>query len=99
MAAATATTQDTDRMTEAVREYIGRKERTKHPCGTFDKAQRWYPTDDERRDCCQYIRSPTRSYPYSYMKHCRSAEHVAALYGVDAKALKRTVRAMRKITG
>lgn len=76
---------------DAARAYDARQNRVEHPDGEFDKAGRWYPSDDERQDCCSYVRGPSRAWPYSYMKHCRSAAHVAALYGVSERDLKRAL--------
>jgi len=56
-----------------------RLNRESHPDGEFDKAGRWWPDEGERQECCEYIRSPSRAYPYSLMVHCRSREHVALL--------------------
>lgn len=77
----------------AVSLYHARKARRAHPEGKFDKAGRFYPAETEERECCQGIRTPSRAFPYSYMTHCRTAAHVAALYGVDAAELRRAARA------
>ena len=79
----------------AAREYIARQKRESHPEGRFDNAQRFYPSNKERQDCCDYIRPPSRSYPYSYIKHCRSIEDVANLYGVDATELRHHARELK----
>jgi hypothetical protein len=50
--------------------------RTRHPAGSFDNHGRWYPASTEHRDCCGVIRAPSRAYPYSYLVHCRSWDHV-----------------------
>jgi len=34
------------------------------------------------------MRSPTRSYPWSLMTHCRTLKHVCILYDVDEKDVK-----------
>ena len=73
----------------AAREYLNLKSRKIHPDGEFDKQRRWYPSDDEMCDCCKNIRRPSSSYPFSLMMHCRTAEHVATRYNVDAATLKR----------
>lgn len=65
---------------------------TDHPEGEFDKGGRWYPSD--REDCGgdgTSTRSPSRSWPYSYMLRCRTREHcralvAAALAGNDVPA-------------
>jgi len=84
------------KLTEAVTEYINRKDRRTNPDGYFDKAGRWYHSDTEYCNCCDYVRSPSRSWPYSYIKHCRSVEHVASLYQVNALDLKRKARELTK---
>ncbi len=90
------TTQtQTDQLQAAVDCYNRRQERREHPDGEFDKAGRWNESDTEHRDCCNKIRYPSRSYPYSRMVHCRTAEHIAHLYDVDARALKAAVRAAK----
>ena len=73
---------------EAAQLYIARQARKAHPSGDFDAASRWFPDDDERQACCDLIRSPSRAYPHSVNKHCRSAEHIAHLCGVDLCELK-----------
>lgn len=55
--------------------------RDEHPDGRFDCAGRWYPTTS--LPCCDRIRSPRRAYPYSYMVHCRTLDHVLAEMGAD----------------
>ncbi len=76
----------------AVEEYFGRKHRMFNPTGTFDKAGRWYPDESERRDCCRQVRSPSRRFPYSLMVHCRTIKHVANLFGVDEREMRKEVR-------
>ncbi len=82
------------KLEQAAKEYVGRRERMVHPDGYFDNAGRWYPYSDEVQNCCKGIRSPSRAYPYSYMTHCRTAIHVANLYEVDATDLRRAVKEM-----
>lgn len=80
----------------AAQEYIARKNRTSHPAGNFDKAGRWEPDDEEHCECCNYIRTPSRAYPFSYMTHCRTLDHIAHLYKVDKSDLRKQVSAMQK---
>lgn len=80
------------RIGQAVDEYSARQDRRSHPIGTFDKAGRWYPDEIEECDEVYRRRSPSRSYPYSYMIHCRTAKHIAWLYGVDRAKLLRVMR-------
>lgn len=55
------------------------QERSEHPDGKFDGKKRWYPSDKEHCDCCDYIRSPSTAYPFSYMVHCRTKKHIQNL--------------------
>ncbi len=82
--------------TQAAQEYIKRQDRTAHPAGKFDNVGRWYPSDGEKCNCCKSVRSPSRAWPYSYMVHCRTAEHVAHIYNVDVKDVRREARRIRK---
>ena len=59
--------------------YQQRKNRNEYPQGRYDKAGRWYPTDEEKCGCCGNIRSPSRSWPYSLRDHCRTKKHVRSL--------------------
>ena len=77
---------------QAAQEYNNRQSRVSHPAGTFDKAGRWYPSDNEHCDCCDSIRGPSRAYPLSYNRHCRSRAHVANLYGVSAADLRVAIK-------
>ncbi len=80
----------------AAEEYLARKERSAHPDGSFDRASRWYPSDDEWQDCCAGIREPSRAWPYSLMVHCRTLVHVANLYDVDEADLRNVVAELRR---
>ena len=73
---------------QAVEEYQKRQSREHHPGGKFDKGGRWYPSAEEKRACCDKVRSPSRAFPYSLMLHCRTAGHVAALFGVNTAELR-----------
>lgn len=65
--------------------YYLMKNRLVHPEGTFDKAGRWYP--DNMYECCSDIRGPSRSYPYSYMLHCRTKKHIDTVLNNDPNFL------------
>ena len=87
--------QQKSRVIAAAIEFNARQARHSHPAGTFDKGNRWYPASGEQCECCESIRSPSRSFPYSLMAHCRTAEHVAHLFDVDLLLLKRAARALK----
>ena len=55
-----------------------------------------YPDELEESDCCRRIRRPSRSWPFSLLKHCYTLKHVAHLYGVDESALRKLVRKLDK---
>lgn len=82
-------------LNNAVVEFLAREDRSSNPDGYFDNGGRFYPSDKEHCACCDGIRTPSRSYPYSLMVHCRSAEHVAHLFDVDSKTLRRAIKLHR----
>jgi hypothetical protein len=67
-------------------EHLQLKARVIHPRGTFDSAKRWYP--DTQYACCEHIRCPSRNFPFSLIVHCRTVEHVAAEYDVNARLVR-----------
>lgn len=52
---------------------------THQPGGQSDSGGRWYPSSIEKCDCCNSIRTPSRSYPWSMFKHCCSKKHIKNL--------------------
>jgi hypothetical protein len=85
-----------NRTVEAGLEFACRDLRLRHPDGTFDEGGRFYPSEKEARDCCANIRAPSRALPFSLMKHCRTAKHVAKLYGVSEKAVRAEAEQVRQ---
>lgn len=79
---------------KAAKLFVDRQNRDAHPNGEFDNAKRWYPSKDEKCECCENLRSPSRAYPYSLMVHCRTAKHIANLYDVPEKELKRLAKTL-----
>ena len=78
--------------------YAARRRRAVHPQGKFDAAGRWYPAKPEHRGCCGQIRSPSRRWPYSLMLHCRTARHVASLFKVCEKDVRRAAKGFTDLT-
>jgi hypothetical protein len=72
-------------------DYNALRERRRNPAGRFDQAGRWYPA--QRHSCCDRIRGPSRAYPYSYLVHCRTLEHVLHDHGADEE-VRREVRSL-----
>src|ERR1700740_2693187 len=85
-----------NRAAEAGLEFMCRELRLHHPDGTFDEGGRFYPSAKEARDCCANIRTPSRAFPFSLMKHCRTAKHVAKLYGVTEKSVRAETEKVRQ---
>lgn len=84
--------QQQQTITEAAEIYRSRRDRGSNPAGSFDRSGRWYPDASEEQDCCRAIRGPSRAYPYSYLTHCRTADHVAHLTGYSAAEIRREAR-------
>ena len=69
---------------QAYARWLRRQERTEHPTGKFDKAGRWEPSTSEDCDAfTSHTRTPSRSWPWSYMLAARSLQHCEALDGAD----------------
>ena len=47
--------------------------------GSFDSGQRWYPADELTEAVSFNVRSPSRAYPYSYLKHFYSIKFAKLL--------------------
>ena len=85
-----------NKVKEAAELFLKRQSREAHPSGKFDSAGRWYPAAEEKCHCCDGIREPSRGWPMTLNKHCRSAKHVSSLYSVELKALRSAVKEMRQ---
>lgn len=73
---------------QAIGQYERRQARLEHPDGKTDGGGRWYPSEAERQDCCNVVRTPSRAWPWSYMIHCRTLKHVAALNQLSERELR-----------
>lgn len=72
--------EDEEKLEEAIDGlWNSRKTRAEHPEGSFDNSGRWYPSNEEECRCCRHVRSPSRNWPYSLIKHCRSRAHLTRL--------------------
>ncbi|WP_186208226.1 hypothetical protein [Burkholderia gladioli] len=79
-----------DRQAAAVKA-LADYERGDKPAGSYDNASRWWP--DEEFECCALIRSPSRAWPFSKLKHCLTQAHKEALHGAE----HRDVLALRRV--
>jgi hypothetical protein len=68
-----------------------------HPVGDFDKAGRWHPNPGEERcSCCCKISKPSRVWPYSLIKHCRTRPHIIRLAEEHPEAFERLTGYVRR---
>jgi hypothetical protein len=65
--------------------------------GQWDGASRYRPSIDERRACCDDIRTQSKAYPYSLWAHVHSAAHVAALHDVDPANVRRAAKLLTRL--
>ena len=77
--------------------YQARKKRICNPVGKFDNGGRWYPSPEENAD--NYIarlRSPSRTWPYSYLFGARTRRHIAALARVNPEFVLEQAEALHE---
>jgi hypothetical protein len=67
------------------------------PEGRCDGAGRWWPASVERAGCCEAIRTPSRSYPWTIYRHCWTLAHVASRYGLQVPELRRLMSVARTL--
>lgn len=79
---------------KAAQEYLLRRNRHSHPEGEFDSAKRWYPDESEKLETSLY-RSPSRAWPFTYMKACRSQKHCIALFNADSKLVNKVIKQVK----
>jgi len=53
---------------------------THRHAGSYDKAGRWYPDDEYRVPGSFQVRTPSRAWPYSYLKHFYSRKYSRLLF-------------------
>ena len=83
----------TAKLRHAAEEALGRRDRTRHPDGAWDRGGRWYP--DHELACCADIRRPSRAFPWSLAHHCRTVAHVAAERGYPVTVLRSAVKRIK----
>ncbi len=81
---------------EAATRYIRRKNKSERPDGYFDRAKRFWLSED--LPCCR-VRTPSRAHPFSELSHGRTMIHIANLEGANLKAVRRLVRLLEKAKG
>ena len=78
---------ETDRVTEAAREYLRRNKLEQHSTfqrieleGITVEGENWEPLESDRGRCCQFVKKENK---FAWKRHCRRVLHVATVYGVD----------------
>lgn len=70
--------------------YIARRDRQASPEGKFDRAGRWYPSEEEDADdFTSAIRCPSANWPYSYLKAACTRKHIKNLAAVNPEFVLR----------
>ena len=80
---------------EAAKLYRDRRDRRRHPAGKKDNGGRWYPSESEDLDTDKF-RTPSRSWPWSYMHACRSFRHCCDLHKLS-KTERKKARLLAKL--
>jgi len=80
----------TQKLRRAAQRYVDLQARRIHPAGGTDTGGRWYPVAPLA--CCHSIRTPSRSWPWSLMVHCRTMRHVAHESGYPLPTLRAALR-------
>jgi len=83
----------------AAQRYIDLKARRVHPDGEFDRAKRFYLSEEESHECCSKIKPPSRNFPFSYMLHARTMTHVATAFHIELPRLKWAVKRLGEESG
>lgn len=81
----------------ALAAYLARQDGKEAPDGEWE-SDSWQPSPAERCPCCDSI-SGKSILEDGMLRHCKSMKHVAALHGVDIKALRSMARKIRLESG
>ena len=84
----------TDPLFDAAREFMARFTGLHKPKGQTDPWGRWLPDPDELRQCCVRVYRHLPAAPMALYRHCLTFKHVAQLYGVQPRDLKRVAQLM-----
>ena len=72
-----------DRLLDAGALLFDRKTGKSAPSGFRDDEGVWWPLMDEQQPCCTQLHPhPTVQDPNALEEHCRTAEHIATMYGL-----------------
>lgn len=78
----------------AVSTFLLRESGLQAPDGGFDSARRWFPKGRDKEVMAD-VRHPSRSFPFSYLKACKSIKHCAALFDADPAEVRRLAKQVR----
>jgi hypothetical protein len=76
--------------------YGAMRDRQIHPQGDFDKQGRWYPSLAQSAGEMT-VRSPSKHYPYSYMKACRTLKHTRRVADTSPELLLKQLETALRI--
>ncbi|MDB5825648.1 MAG: hypothetical protein JWR21_4352 [Herminiimonas sp.] len=71
---------DQKKVVSAASRYIDLQSGKARVEGTFDSVRRFHLST--YCECCDGIRSPSRAFPYSHLRHAKSIEHVCSEAGI-----------------
>lgn len=77
-------------------EQVKRLKRERHPDGWFIDDTIYWLAGGEYCTCCRKQYASTKRYPNRLSTHARTIEHLANRYNVDAKELRKEIKAYRK---
>lgn len=84
---------------QAALEYLHRNaflKPSRAPRGTFAGDHRlWTPAPQERRPCCDTVHSGPRTPHLILWRHCKSREHIAALWEIPEESLLTAIGEVR----
>ncbi len=75
---------------------FGRSSAPNPPDGYLDEDGAWWPSESERRPCCDDVIQPNAANKFSLKYHCATQKHLASLFDVDQLELQRELRRKRK---
>jgi hypothetical protein len=81
---------------DAAIDYLLRATGKVKPEGECDDEGRFYPSENEKCDCCNVITTPSITWPITLLNHCCTATHVSKKHNVDPKATRKIADFIRK---
>ena len=83
-----------DSLSLCLAEYQRRQAFYSFPEGATDAQGLWFPSPEERRDCCEM--PPSRAFPHHLQRHCRTLRHCAHLFQISEGKARTCWRDVRR---